>query len=316
MEYLLLIVGFAVLMAGGELLVRGASGIALKAKVSPLVVGLTVVSLGTSAPEMLVSVQAALDGNADISIGNVIGSNIANLGLVLGITAMIFPIAVDRLIIRQDWPMMMASSLAFFFFALDGKLTFLEGLILATTLVFFTVYLLFRSKWFDTPEPEVEVDELKAQAKKTYWGLFLLVILGCIGLYYGSEWFVEGAVKIAHAFGVSEHIIGVTLVAFGTSVPELAASGIAAYRQESDISIGNLVGSNIFNLLGVLGVTSLIMPINISDSVLQFDMWWMLGIALILLPIMFFGSRVSRWNGFLLLAIYVLYIVTLLLTQQ
>ena len=302
-------------MTGGELLVRGASGLANKAKVSPLVVGLTVVSLGTSAPEMLVSIQAALDGNADISIGNVVGSNIANLGLVLGITAIIFPITVDRMIIRQDWPMMMASSLAFFFFSLDNKLTFLEGAIILVTLVFFTIYLLFRSKWFDTPEPEVEVDEMKAQAKKSLGGLLILVLAGCVGLYFGSEWFVKGAVHIAKSFGVSEHIIRVTLVAFGTSVPELAASGIAAYRQQSDISIGNLICSNIFNLLGVLGLTSIITPLTISDTVMNFDIFWMLGIAAIIFPIMLFGARVSRWNGVLLLGFYALYIFALLTTQ-
>jgi cation:H+ antiporter len=303
-------------MAGGELLVRGASGLAIKAKVSPLVVGLTVVSLGTSAPELLVSIQAATDGTPDIAMGNVVGSNIANLGLVLAITAIIFPIKIDRLIIRQDWPMMMASSLALFFFALDNKLTFLEGAILFITLIFFTVYLLFRSKWFDTPEPEVEVDDLKHEAKKTLGRLIALVLIGCVGLYFGSEWFVAGAVGIAESFGVSEHIIGVTLVAFGTSVPELAASGIAAYRQQSDISIGNLIGSNIFNILAVLGITSMITPIPITQNLMDFDIFWMLGIALLLFPIMLFGARISRANGLVLLAVYVSFVLLLLTTQQ
>lgn len=311
----MLLLGFAVLMAGGEFLVRGASGLALKAKISPLIVGLTVVSIGTSAPELLVSIQAAFTGNADIAIGNVIGSNIANLGLVLGITALIFPLRIDRLIIRQDWPMMMAGSLLFFIFCLDNTISFTEGIILFSILVFFTIYLLFRSKWFDTEAPVVEIDDLEKEAGKSFSSLIILVIIGCIGLYFGSEWFVEGAVKIAQSFGVSEHIIGVTLVAFGTSVPELAASGIAAFRKQSDISIGNLIGSNIFNILGVIGVTSMLTPLNVSDAVIGFDMFWMLGIAALLFPIMFFGSRISRWNGFILLSIYVGYIVTLLLTQ-
>lgn len=315
MEYLQLILGFAILMAGGELLVRGASGMALKANIAPLVVGLTVVSLGTSAPELLVSIQAATDGNPEISIGNVVGSNIANLGLVLGITAMIFPIAVDRLVIRQDWPMMMAASMAFFIFALDNQLSFLEGLILFVTLIFFTVYLLFRSKWFDSPQPDVDVDELKVQAEKPVYGLIFFVLAGCVGLYFGSEWFVSGAVEIAMSFGVSEHVIGVTVVAFGTSVPELAASGIAAYRKQADISIGNLIGSNIFNILAVLGITSMITPIAVADNVLKFDIFWMLGVAAILFPIMLFRSTISRWNGFLLFCIYLAYIAFLLATQ-
>jgi len=316
MEYLLIVLGFAVLIAGGDFLVRGASGLALKANISPLIVGLTVVSIGTSAPELLVSIQASFAGNADIAIGNVVGSNIANLGLVLGITAIIFPLTIDRMIIRQDWPMMMTAAMLFFIFSLDNKISFTEGLILVSILVFFTVYLLFRSKWFDTDEPEVEMDGLEKEAGKSYLSLIGFVLIGCVGLYFGSDWFVEGAVIIAQSFGVSEHVIGVTLVAFGTSVPELAASGIAAFKKQSDISIGNLIGSNIFNILGVIGVTSMLSPLAVSDAVIGFDMFWMLGIAALLFPIMFFGSRISRWNGVILLSIYVGYIVSLLLTQQ
>ncbi len=314
--YLLLLLGFAVLIFGGELLVRGAAGLALKARISPLVVGLTVVSIGTSAPELFASLQAVWQGSSDIAVGNVIGSNIANLGLVLAVTALIFPIVVDRQVLRQDWPMMIIATLAFFFFSLDGHLSFLDGLIFFLTLSFFTVYLIVRSRMQASEREHMEdTEEFVKVAKQPYTKLLVLIVLGCVGLYFGSSWFLDGAIQLASTFGVSDHVIGVTVVAFGTSVPELAASGIAAFRKQSDISIGNLIGSNIFNILGVLGITSMVSPLSISEEILGWDFYWMLGIGLILFPMIFLKKKIGRIDGIILLACYTAYIAFLVIGQ-
>lgn len=312
--YFLLVAGFAVLMFGGEFLVRGAAGLALKARISPLVVGLTVVSIGTSAPELFASLQAVWQGSPEICVGNVIGSNIANLGLVLAITAIIFPIAVDRQVLRQDWPMMMIATMAFYFFSLDGTLTFTDGAIFVSTLALFTVYLIVRSRMQSSSREDMEdTEEFDKVAKRPYLQLLVLILIGCVGLYYGSEWFLSGAIEVATTFGVSDHVIGVTVVAFGTSVPELAASGIAAFRKQSDISLGNLIGSNIFNLLGVLGVTSMVSELPISDRVLDWDYFWVFGVALLLFPMMFVRRKLGRIDGFILLGCYAAYIFFLVL---
>ncbi len=307
MNYLFLFLGFVVLIISGEVMVRGAAGLALKARISPLIVGLTVVSLGTSAPELFASLQALKMGSPEIAVGNVIGSNIANLGLVLGITTIIFPIAIDRMILRQDWPMMLVAIIAFYILGMDGELSFWDGALLFSMLIFFTGYLILRSKWqrSDEPEEHDEDGEFNKVAGKSYWILIVLIIAGGLGLYFGSEWFLKGAIGIAYAFNIPEHVVGATIIAFGTSIPELAASGVAAFRKQSDISIGNLVGSNIFNLFGVLGITSMVGTLGISPQVLEKDFFWMLGVALILFPIMFFGKKITRLNGLTLLLFYV-----------
>ncbi|MDP4586635.1 MAG: calcium/sodium antiporter [Flavobacteriales bacterium] len=312
MDIFLLILGLLTLVGSGEVLVRGAAGIALKAKISPLIVGLTVVSIGTSAPELFASVTAALNGNSGLAVGNVVGSNIANLALVLGITAVIYPITVDRLLIRLDGPVMAAATLLFILFAWDMEISQGEGIILITALVVFLLTLIRRAR----KEPSAvdnEVEELEGFGKKGYGFLFILILIGCIGLYFGSDWFVTGASNIASSLGVSDHIIGVTVVAFGTSVPELVASAIAALRKQSDISIGNLVGSNIFNVLGVLGVTATLTPLPIDQKVIDSDMWWMLGIALLIFPMIRMGYKIVRWEGIVLIGIYIAYIATVLL---
>lgn len=309
-EILLLVLGFAALIAGGELLVRGAAGLALKAKISPMIVGLTIVSLGTSAPELFASVRAALMGNPDISVGNVIGSNIANLGLVLGITVLIFPIPVDRSVLKKEWIIMILATLAFFFLSYDNNLGLLDGLLLVACIVAFTGYLMYKG----VGKHEMTATEAqghKKHAKYGFWVLAGLIIFGCLGLYFGSEWFLEGSIDIAQRFGVSDHVIGVTLVAFGTSIPELAASGIAAFRRQTDISLGNLIGSNIFNIFAVLGITAIVNPLSVDDHILHNDFFWMLGIALLLFPIMLVGSKITRFNGVLLLATYAVYIIML-----
>lgn len=307
MPILLLIAGLVVLVFGGNYLVKGASGLASKANIPPLVIGLTVVAFGTSAPELLVSLKAAMAGSPDISIGNVVGSNIANLGLVLGLTCLIFPVTVDPNILRQDWPMMMIASILFFIFTSDELLSFGEGLIMFSILVAFIIYLIFRAKWSSS----LHIPSDGETTSEPYWKLIVYISIGGIALYFGSEWLVSGAVNIAQHLGMSEKVIGLSLVAVGTSIPELVASVIAALKKESDISLGNLVGSNIFNILGVLGLTSMIEPIKVSSEIISMDVFWMIGIAVLLFPLMYFGSRIGRMNGIVLLIYYVAYMAIL-----
>ncbi|MFZ6052868.1 calcium/sodium antiporter [Halocola ammonii] len=309
MEYLLLILGLATLIAGGELLVRGAVGIALKAKVPSVIVGLTIVSFGTSAPELIISLQAVLSNNPDISIGNVIGSNIANLGLVLGLTVIILPMPFEKSILRKDWPYMMGSTVLLWVFLLDNQLSFIEGLLLIIGLAIYILFMIRRARSGRIPLSVVEeVEDFSGAKSKPYWLLLLFLVLSSVGLHFGSEWFLDGAIDIAKNYGLSDRVIGVTIVAFGTSTPELAASVIAAVKKEMDISLGNLVGSNIFNILSVLGITAMIKPLVVSEQTLNFDIYWMAGVALILLPIMLTSKKINRFHGLLLLIIYVLYI--------
>jgi len=305
---LILFAGLAVLVAGAEFLVRGSVGLAQKFKISPLVIGMTIVAFGTSAPELIVSVKAALQGSSDIAIGNVVGSNIANLALILGITALIFPIAIDKQSINVDWPMMVFASGLFYFFMLDGSIERWEGLILFLALISFTTYLIFDSK---KKNKNKEEDTLVKKLHITK-ALFFVVI-GLVGLYFGAEWFVLSSVNIAELLGMSQHIIGVTVVAFGTSVPELVTSAVAAFRKQDDISIGNLIGSNIFNILGVIGLSGIIKPMSVSDIVLNFDIFWVIGVALALFPLMRFGRKITRTKGIFLLSLYVVYVVLLLI---
>lgn len=310
-DLLFLIGGLIVLVLGGEFLVRGAVGIAQLLRLSPLIIGLTVVSFGTSAPELLVSINAAINDNAGIAIGNVVGSNIANIALVLGVTVLIFPIAVDRQTKIIDWPVMMAFSLLFYLFALDGLLELYEGVVLFCALILYTAFLIRKSRKDNAALDEaVEVPNEKASSLNSTG--FLL--LGLIGLYFGSEWMLQGAIGIAESLGMSQRVIGLTIVAFGTSAPELVASCVAAFRKQTDISVGNLIGSNIFNIGAVLGITSTVTDIEVESSVLNFDIFWMLGIALIILPMMLIGKKLDRFKGILLFSTYIVYIFILVST--
>ena len=319
MDYFWLVLGFITLIIGGDFLVKGAVGLALKANVSTLVIGMTVVSFGTSAPELLVSMGAAIEGGEEslMSIGNVIGSNIANLSLVLGVTALIFPIKVQRESLRQDWPVMMIATLLFMIFMafFDGDefmVNHWEGAVLFTLIVGFTFFLIWKSRKSSKQEALLEVDEEIEENKGTpSWKSVLFLIAGCIGLIFGSGWLLDAATNIATAAGVSPFIIGVTILAFGTSVPELAASAIAAYRKQTDIAIGNLIGSNIFNILCVVGLTGGVAKMPLKKEVLEFDVWWMFGISLALFPIMVIGGKIHRWKGALLILTYALYIYLL-----
>jgi cation:H+ antiporter len=307
---LFLIGGFLLLILSGDFLVKGAVSIALKFKLSSLVIGMTIVSFGTSAPELLVSIDAALSGFPDITIGAIVGSNISNIALILGLTAIIFPIAVKRATIRTDWPMMMFSTLLFIAFVLDGELSAIEGLILFTALIIFIVWLITNSrKNHELPAAAEEVDE---SAKKIpVWKAGFFIGLGALGLVFGADLMLEGAVNIARKFDVTERVIGLTIVAFGTSLPELITSCVAAYRKEADISIGNLIGSNIFNLLAILGITAMIHPIPVSSSIINYDNYVLVAISALIFPLIYFGKKVSRIKGVFLVLFYIIYIYSL-----
>ncbi|PIE87600.1 MAG: hypothetical protein CSA01_00155 [Bacteroidetes bacterium] len=301
-----LLAGIVLLVVGGELLVRSSVGLSFRLKLSKLVIGMTVVSFATSAPELIVSVQAALSGHSDLALSNVIGSNIANIALVLGITVVIMPIIVDGEFFKMNWPMMMlVSVLLYVFLFINRDLNRWEGGILFVMLLVFLWVIIKRAKKNALSDTE-DIDESLKETTPIKIGLWLL--LGAFALWYGSDLLVNGATEIAQKMGVSERVIGVSMVALGTSIPELAASVIAALRQEKAISLGNLIGSNIFNISSVLGITALIQPIMVNDLVLLHrDIFWMLGIAFILLPLVLKSKRnhIGRFEGFVLLAAYI-----------
>ncbi len=303
MSLVLVILGFILLVVGGEYLVRSSVALSFKFNISKMVIGMTVVSFATSAPELLVSLQAALSGSPDIAINNVVGSNIANIGLVLGITALVGAIAVDKFFYKVNWPVMMVFSIALYYFLKnDNVLSAIEGAILFIGLIVFLVTLIRTAKKDISIE---EVDDSLAVVSNVKIGLWLLI--GAIALYFGSEWLVKGAKDIAISIGVSEAVIGVSLIAIGTSVPELAASVIAAAKQEKAISLGNLIGSNIFNIGSVLGLTAIIKPIPVTaPQILTSDIFWMLGFSAVLIPLIFLPKKlqISRFKGFFLVFAY------------
>ena len=318
MDYLILLLGLGVLIVGGEFLVKGAVGCSTAFKISPLVIGMTVVSFGTSAPELLVSIQSAMDGNPGIAIGNVVGSNIANIALVLGITVLIFPIMVERQTKVIDYPMMLLATLLFYVFSLDNLIAWWEGAILFTVLVSFTIYLITTSRKKTKKAIEAELDDDIEEAMKTpFWKSGTFLLIGLVGLFFGSGWFVDGAVGVAETLLADnpdkDSIIGVTVVAFGTSAPELIASTVAAFRKQTDISVGNLIGSNIFNVFAVIGITSMVKPIEVTNSVLGFDMYWMLAISALLFLIIWIGSHIGRLKGSILLLSYIAYVSVILM---
>lgn len=312
-DFLILLLGLAVLIIGGEFLVKGAVGFSNKMKISPLVIGMTVVAFGTSAPELIVSMESALHGNSGIAAGNVIGSNIANLALVLGLTVLIFPIVADKQTKKVDYPMMMFATLIFYYFAIDGEISMYDGLILFTILVVFVVLIITNSRKKTKKQEDIDI----ASVQIPMWKSSVFLGLGLLGLYFGAGWFVDGAVGIADIFLEGnpdrDMIIGVTVVAFGTSAPELVASCVAAYRKQTDISVGNLIGSNIFNIFAVIGLTSIVKPITVTESARDFDMIWMIGIAVLLAFVLLIGKKIGRFKGFLLLSSYIAYITIILL---
>ena len=311
MSVFLVIAGLALLVVGGDFLVRASVGLSFKLKISKLVIGMTVVSFATSAPELLVSLQAALDGVSDIALGNVIGSNIANIGLVLGITAIISPLAVDKDFYKLNWPMMMMMSFVLYYFLKnDEVLTAIEGAIMFIALVIFLIVLI-RSSRKSTKANLEEVDD--ALANVSNFKIIIWLLIGAAGLYFGSEWLVDGAKQLAKAVGISDYAISVTVIAIGTSVPELAASVIAALKKEKAISLGNLIGSNIFNIASVLGLTAIVKPIVVNPDtpqILGANIFWMIAIAAVLIPLMIIPKRfeIGRLKGMLLFGAYLFFI--------
>ncbi|MFD2530355.1 calcium/sodium antiporter [Polaribacter marinaquae] len=312
MSIFYVIIGLVMLVVGGEFLVKSSIGLSFKLNISKMVIGMTVVSFATSAPELLVSLQAALDGSPAIAINNVIGSNIANIGLVLGITAIIGPIAVDKGFYKLNWPVMMVFSLVLYYFLKnDNILTTAEGIILLIGLTIFLFVLIRNARKEDVSLEDVD----EALESIGYGKIFIWLLIGAIALYYGSEFLVDGAKDIAKNMGVSEGVISITMIAIGTSVPELAASVIAAVKGEKAISLGNLIGSNIFNIASVLGVTSLVKNIYVTeDQILSRDIFWMLGFAAVLIPLVFLPKKyvLSRFKGIFLFIAYVLFIYLVL----
>ena len=310
---LALVLGLVFLVGGGELLVRGAAALALKANIPPLIIGLTVVSMGTSAPELFASVEAALEGHPGLAVGNVLGSNVANLALILGLTALIRPVTVDRMALRLDIPLMLGASLLFVAVASDLEMTRSEGIDALVLMGLFIASLFRRAKQQDNPD-DGDVSETGGWASKSVFALLGVILAGTGALYFGSEAFVDGASRFALHMEVSDHVIGMTVVAFGTSLPEIVASGMAAWRGQSDLAVGNVVGSNLFNLLLVLGTTATIMPLPMGPEVLSWDIWWVLGTAAALIPLALLGGlrtpRLGRWQGGLFVLAYIVYIGT------
>ncbi|CAM5281330.1 calcium/sodium antiporter [Thauera mechernichensis] len=318
-QTLMFVLGLTVLVIGADVMVRGASRLAVSFGVSPLVVGLTVVAFGTSAPEMAVSVGSALSGSPDLAIGNVVGSNIANILLILGISALITPLLVDEQIIRQEIPIMIGASVLLVVVALDGRIGLLESIVMFGLVIAYTLFLVVQSRRASKAVEDEFASEIPTSNWDRHWAVQIaLVGVGLAMLVVGADWLVDSAVAFARAFGVSDLVIGLTVVAVGTSMPEIATSIVAAMRGQRDIAVGNVVGSNVFNILAVLGVTGIVSGagLPVSEAARNFDLWVMLAVAFACLPIMITGREIARWEGGVFLAYYAAYTAWLVLQAQ
>ncbi len=318
---ILFLIGFGLLVLGAEWLVRGASRLAAASHISPLVIGLTVVSFGTSAPELAVSVQSALSGQPDIVIGNVVGSNILNILLILGLSALIVPLVVSQQLIHLDAPLMIGASVLMYVLALDGRVSRIDGAILFAGIIAYLWFSVVKSRQESAQikeeyAQEYGVPESTAPKSRIVLKNLALIVAGLVILVIGARWLVAGAVEIARYLGFSELIIALTIVALGTSLPEVAASVIASLRGERDIAVGNAVGSNLFNILAVLGLTALVSPVGVEVSAvaLNFDIPVMIAVAVSCLPIFFSDHLIARWEGALFLGYYLAYTIYLILT--
>jgi cation:H+ antiporter len=323
MNILIFIGGLILLVIGANLLVRGASKLALSFGISPLVVGLTVVAFGTGAPEVAVSVGAVLDGKTDIAIGNVVGSNILNVLFILGISALIAPLVVNIQLIRQEVPIMLGVSLLLLLLALDGQLSFWDGAMLFGLMLAYTVFLIVQSRRQTQAAQDELAQELKPAEAGTWdshWAAQAgLIAAGLVALVLGSDYLVQASVVFAKAIGVSDVVIGLTIVALGTSMPEVATSIAAALKGERDIAVGNTVGSNTFNILGCLGLSGLVsgeIGLSVAQSILAFDIWIMLAVALACLPVFMTGREIARWEGGVFLGYYIAYVAYLIMAAQ
>jgi cation:H+ antiporter len=316
-------IGLVLLAGGGEALVRAATTLAEIAGVTPAVIALTVVAAGTSLPELVVSVVAAMEKQPDIAIGNVVGSNIFNVAAALGITAMVFPLPVHGNAVRLEWPVMFLASVMCLVVARDGVIGRLDGATAVVGLVAFIVYSVrIARRRITAPEAgqleeQVEDRDIDAPGSRATPRLIvplMVLIVGVAALVVGGKLLVDGAVALARTAGMTERQIALTIVAGGTGAPELATSLMAAFRRRTDVAVANMIGSNIFNVLGILGVTAMITPIPVSPAIVASDMWWMIGTAALLLPVLWIGRVISRGEGALLVSAYVAYVVLLLRT--
>jgi len=311
-DYLLLILGFVFLFVSGHYLIYSSVRIARRFNISDMVIGITVVAFGTSAPELFVSLKAVMAGSADISISNVVGSNIANIALVLGFVAVVYPLRVKKQAIWIDWGVMMLASLLLYFFSWNnGMLNHWEGIAFLVLLGVYMSWLLY-----DTRINKKSSVETRTENAEEQMSLFLVVLIfagSVAGLYFGSDWLVKSAKSIALNFGISERVVGITVIAFGTSVPELATSLLAALKKNTDISIGNIIGSNIFNIFAILGITSTVKSLNVNSAFLSWDYLWMAGVAMLLLLMLLplKNGVINRWKGIVLVGLYVFYIYQL-----
>ena len=315
---LMLIAGLALLVVGAEALVRGASKIAAAVGISPQVIGLTVVAFGTSAPELAVGVQAALAGSGDIALGNVIGSNIFNILVIIGLSAAIIPLVVHQQLVRWEVPLVIGLSVLVLLLGMDGQLGRSEGALLFLGLVAYIIFQIWKGRSESEEVQQEYAHEYSDGRGKSagQWALNVALLVAGLGmLVLGADWLVESATGIARSLGISELVIGLTIVAAGTSAPELATSGMAAVRGERDIAVGNAIGSNVFNILGVLGLTAALAPngIAVPESALRFDIPVMIAVAVAALPIFFTGYTIARWEGLLFLALYGGYVLFLFL---
>ena len=313
MEYLLSALGFIILLGSGHFLVQGSVSLSQYFKVSKLVIGLTVVAFGTSAPELIVSIESALKGHPEIALGNVIGSNISNIALVLALAAIVAPITVRRSSLLFDWPVMMAVSVLFYVLSLNGLLGRIEGIIFCSLLAGYLFFLMRQSR-----NQNFKLVEIPEKPRFSLLVSILIVAAASVLLIIGANLIIDNAVIIATNFGMSERAISISLIAVGTSLPELVTSLVAAFQKESDISVGNILGSNIFNILSVLGITAIITPIPVSELLRDFDTLWMLGISLLffvmLIPLR--KSIITRLNGILLLMVYFIYLYLVLTLKK
>jgi cation:H+ antiporter len=320
MAIIFFILGLGFLVIGADVLIRGASRLALTFGIAPLVIGLTVVAFGTSAPELAVSVQAAISNQANLALGNVVGSNIFNILFILGVSSLIAPLIVAKNLIRRDVPIMIGISVVVYLFALNYFFSFTEGLILFISLIIYLWFLIYQSRRENSKNKEDEKNTVEVE-KTSFFGHFKnigFIILGLGLLILGSNWLVDSSVIFAKYLGVSELVIGLTIVAIGTSLPEVVTSIVATIRGERDIAVGNVIGSNIFNILGVVGFAGIFSPngIAVAPSMINFDLPFMIAVALICLPIFITGGTISRLEGLLLFTIYVVYTVHLILTAS
>ena len=311
MNLMMTIGGLALLLFGGEVLIRGAVGLAKRVGISPFIVGLTIIGFGTSAPEVVVSVDAALSGSPGIAVGNVIGSNIANILLIVGSAALFVPLAVHPDALKRDGTMMAFATVLFIAIALMGTATWYHGVVSIIVLVAYLTY----SVWSDRQKNDATAqlhrdkgEQLQSGLPDKVWVMLLALGIGLAALVAGSRFAVIGASAIAREAGISEEVIGITLVAFGTSLPELATAMVAAARKQADVCIGNVIGSNIFNLLGITGAAAIAAPLPFAASVVSFDIWVLLAITVLFMWFMLTGRRIQRWEGAVLLLLYFTYI--------